>query len=207
MLAADTGFLENAFDVLNKIYFNNTLPKAIITIQSTPKAYGYFTLNKVWKDKQNSFHEINIGAEYLNRPIENVMATMVHEMVHMFCFINGIADTSNGKRYHNKRFRVEAEKRDLKIEYAQYIGYSVTSPTEKLVGVLKQHGLYEVIEHCRIAPNKIEPPPNGGGSVSKRKSSTRKYVCAGCGMSVRATKEVNIICGDCMVGMIEVVKP
>ena len=34
----------------------------------------------------------------------------------------------------NKRFKAEAEKRDLKIEYAQYIGYGVTSPTDKFVG-------------------------------------------------------------------------
>ena len=32
-----------------------------------------------------------------------------------------------------------------------------------------------------------------GGSLGKKKSSTRKYVCQHCGISVRATKDVNII--------------
>ena len=31
----------------------------------------------------------------------------------------------------------------------------------------------------------------------KKPSSTRKYVCQCCGNSVRATKDVNIICADC----------
>lgn len=37
----------------------------------------------------------------------------------------------------------------------------------------------------------------------KRPSSTRKLVCSQCGQSVRATKKVNILCGDCMMQMVE----
>lgn len=33
------------------------------------------------------------------------------------------------------------------------------------------------------------------------KCNVRKYQCPKCGNSVRATKEVNIICGDCMIKM------
>lgn len=31
----------------------------------------------------------------------------------------------------------------------------------------------------------------------KKKSSTRKYVCPKCGISIRATKEIRIACIDC----------
>ena len=41
-------------------------------------------------------------------------------------------------------------------------------------------------------------PPTAG-----RTSSTRKLVCPKCGQSVRATKEVNILCGDCLLPMLE----
>ncbi len=30
-----------------------------------------------------------------SRPIESVLATLLHEMVHLYCMINGIKDTSN----------------------------------------------------------------------------------------------------------------
>jgi len=35
------------------------------------------------------------------------------------------------------------------------------------------------------------------GGIAPRKSSSRKYACPCCGMSVRATKVVNIACLDC----------
>lgn len=211
MLASDSTLLETAFDVFNKVYFENSLPKAVITIQSSPKRFGYITVHKVWKDSEDGYHEINIGAEYIARPIENVLATLMHEMVHLYCLGNGIQDTSNGGRYHNKRFKAEAEKRDLKIEYAKYIGYSVTSPTDRFVEVIKENGLCTEIDHCRTMGSVRLPPAGGGddgsisgGSLGKKRSSTRKYICQHCGISVRATKDVNIICGDCMDVMVKV---
>lgn len=210
MLAADSALLESAYTVLNRIYFENSLPDAVITIQSSPKSYGYITVHKVWKDIKDCYHEINIGAEYLSRPIENVLATLLHEMIHLYCMVNEIKDTSNGGRYHNKQFKIEAEKRDLKIEYAKYIGYSVTSPTDRFIKVIKENGLCAEINHCRTGSSLMVPPDGGGavgiegGSPGKRKSSTRKYVCQHCGISVRATKDVFIICGNCMDTMIKV---
>ena len=212
MLPADSTLLEAAFDVLNKVYFDGSLPKAVITIQSSPKCFGHITISRVWMDNLTSYHEINIGAEYLSRPIENVLATLLHEMVHLYCMVSAIQDTSNGGRYHNKRFKAEAEKRDLKIEYAQYIGYSVTSPTDKFISVISRQGLYQNIEHCRTGVDSITPPPYPagdndtgltGGSTGKKKTSTRKYICRHCGISVRATKDVNIICGDCVDSMVK----
>lgn len=46
---------------------------------------------------------------------------------------------------------------------------------------------------------------NGGALPisTTRPSSTRKLICPCCGQSVRATKAVNILCGDCMVKMVE----
>ncbi len=41
----------------------------------------------------------------------------------------------------------------------------------------------------------------GGSTEPPKRSSTRKYVCPCCKQSIRATKEVNIICGDCMEKM------
>ena len=105
MIAQDSAMLEKAFDILNRVYFGSALPKVMITIQSRPKVYGYITTQEVWKDEAASYYEINISAEHLDRPIENVLATLQHEMVHLYCMVNGIADTSKGGRYHNKLFK------------------------------------------------------------------------------------------------------
>lgn len=101
--------LESLFDILNRVYFDNALPKPVITVQSTPKAYGHCSTKKIWKSENDGQYEINIGAEFLNRPSANTAATMCHEMVHLYCLVNEIQDTCQKGRYHNKTFKAEAE--------------------------------------------------------------------------------------------------
>ena len=62
------GYLNRIFDLLNQEFFENTLSRPTITIQSTPKAYGHFSLrDDTWISKGGAFHEINIGAGTLVR--------------------------------------------------------------------------------------------------------------------------------------------
>ena len=68
-------YLNTIFDLLNARYFEGALSRPIITIQSTPKAYGHYTLYDAWSvDGDKGMREINIGAGTLSRPIENVVA-------------------------------------------------------------------------------------------------------------------------------------
>lgn len=192
-----TKFLEDAFDALNKEYFEGALPKPIITIQTSPKAYGHFTVHEVWQDRQRKVtaHEINISAEALDRPIAKTIATLVHEMVHYYCHLNNIQDTSRGSTYHNKRFKEESEKRGLLIDYDPRIGWSITQPAPALKSFCTS-------QHWR---NKLTISRTGGMGADdpkpKRPSSTRKYVCPCCGMSVRATRDVSIMCMECEKAM------
>ena len=93
------GYLNKIFDLLNAEYFENELSRPTITIQSTPKAYGHFSLkDDTWVSTIGNSHEINIGAETLARPIEEVIATLLHEMVHYLNYKNGIQDCSASRR-------------------------------------------------------------------------------------------------------------
>lgn len=185
---------EDAFDVLNAHFFESALSKPILTIAPTPGAYGHFTLWKSWRDEKGEHYETNLGAEDIDRPLEDVICTLAHEMVHQFCKENGIKDTSRGNTYHNKNFKRECEKRYLIVEYDKRVGWGVTKPGPGLVDFVNS-GKFEP---CRIELHRqggfrtIDPA--GGGC---KQSSTRKYVCPKCGMSVRATREVNIGCLDC----------
>lgn len=187
MLKSMQEVLEDGFKVLNRVYFNNELPPVVISIMSSPRTNGHFTIGKVWRAEESHFNEINISAEHLSRPIENIMATMCHEMVHYYCQVKGIQDVSQGGRYHNKRFKEEAEKRGLSIGYAKYIGYSVTTPTEEFTAVIRDNGIVKPIDINRdgeVYTNRGTVTGTGGvaggdGSTSKKKTSTRKYVCSG----------------------------
>lgn len=197
-------FLEEAFDVLNQKYFESALQRVAITIQSTPTAHGHFTPWNSWEDSGEHLKEINLGAESLKRPVADVIATLLHEMVHYYCYVNGIKDTSRSGTYHNKRFKEECEKRDLIIKKANVIGFSITCPTEEISQLVEDHCWEERIRLYRNRKGgvgrRIEGSPEGGedkGKAVEKKSSTRKYICPICGTSVRATKVVRIACMDC----------
>ena len=204
------GYLNKVFDLLNEEFFENTLIRPTITIQSTPKAYGHFTLNDdTWVSTIGSTHEINIGAGTLARPIEDICATMLHEMVHLFNYVNGIQDCSRGNTYHNKRFKASAEAHGLIVNHSEKYGWSHTTPSEALIDFVILNGLTDILinrnENYGFFVGKTgthngtdTPPP------PPRTSSTRKYICPCCRMSVRATRTVRIACIDCDEQMIEV---
>lgn len=57
------GYLEKIFRALNARYFEGQLEEPIITIQSTPRAYGHVTVAKSWhKANGEQRHELNHGA-------------------------------------------------------------------------------------------------------------------------------------------------
>ena len=204
------GYLNKIFDLLNQEFFENALSRPTITIQSTPKAYGHFSLNKdTWISKLGGTHEINIGAGTLARPIEEVVATLLHEMVHYFNFIMGIQDCSRGNTYHNRRFKDAAEARGLIITHSEKYGYAHTEPSDELLEFCLRFGLTEILinrnEQTYFRVGGGSGAHNGAsGTVTPRTSSTRKYICPCCRMSVRATRTVRIACIDCQVQMIEV---
>lgn len=196
-------FLEEAFDILNQRFFESALSRPAITIQSTPNAHGHFTPYDAWDDSGIKLKEINLGAESLQRPVAYTIATLMHEMVHYWCHTQGIKDVSRGNTYHNKRFKEEAEKRGLIISAAPLIGYSVTQPSPELVDLVRSMRWDNRLKLYRNPKGSKSTDNTGGGDdfeppvSTKKKSSTRKYTCPKCGLTVRATKNVRIACVDC----------
>ena len=195
------GYLNKIFDLLNVTFFENVLSRPTITIQSTPRAYGHFSLREdTWVSKIGGTHEINIGAGTLARPIEDVVATLLHEMVHYYNYVCGVQDCSRGNTYHNRKFKEEAEARGLVVERSERYGWSHTSPSEALIDFVLDNGLTDILLN-RNEESGFQITGTGTHSGSSftttKKSSTRKYICPCCGMSIRATREVNIACLDC----------
>ena len=199
------GYLEKIFRAVNAKYFSGQLEEPIITVQSTPKAYGHVTVAKAWQRGESTRHELNIGAGTLDRPIENVVATLVHECVHLWNLQNGVQDCSRGGQYHNKRFKALAEQCDLQISYDPRIGWSITDPTDALCEFILEQGWTDI--HMSRIEWRYTPRGTGIGSTtgkpagSSSNSHSIKYMCPCCKNSVRATKAVNIKCADCDMTM------
>lgn len=184
--------LENLFSKFNKKFFNGELETPIITCSpdTTKGAYGWCTSWKAWKQEgqeSDGFYEINMCAEHLNRPFEETCETLIHEMVHLINLQNGIQDTSRSGMYHNKKFKVTAEEHGLVIKKDAKYGWCRSSLSEEALEYVKSlDGQAFTLVRSRV------PKVKG-----KSSSSSKKYTCPGCGSIVRATKELNIMCGDC----------
>lgn len=211
MLGSMQELLERAFKVLNITYYDGELPDPVITIMSSPRTNGHFTVGRVWKESDEQKHEINISAEHLDRPIENIIATLQHECIHYYCSLNGIQDTSQNGRYHNKNFKREAEARGLIITQGKYIGWSITEPSPAFIKILNQYNITKPMDINRDG-ELLFPFGLGGGNGSggkptaKKKTSTRKYICPKCANSFRATKDISVMCLDCFETFVKVEK-
>lgn len=202
--------LEHMFNALNTDFWGGELPPVIITVQSKPGTYGHSSRAKVWQRKEDSLYEINVAAEVLSYPVEETIDTLLHEMVHIYCRMNEIKEVSNGTAYHNKRFKEIAEGHGLMCVYTgSRYGWN-TTPGDKLIEYAIEKGWNEI----QISRTTLQPIRIGAAGASqtgapqaqgvKAPSSTRKLICPQCGQTVRATKKVNILCGDCMLQMVEV---
>ena len=213
--------LDKLFAVLNLRYFDNKLVKPVIVVQSNGKetnVLGHCSTRRVWSDltKMQEYYEISIAAEYLYRPFVNIAETLLHEMVHLSNLQNGIQDCSRGGFYHNKRFKATAEEAGLIVEYSNKYGWAFTKPTDETIKFFESVSVdKDEFKLTRNSLMKLIPLDNDNGIINgngmdgnpsdrpKRKGSFRKYVCTICGVSVRATKDVNVKCGDCDMVMVK----
>jgi predicted transcriptional regulator len=194
--------LYKIFDNLNKEFFEDKLIKPVILVQAKTKKHvlGTCTTNPVWlnkKDEQkDAKYEITLSGEYLNRELKEIVGTMIHEMVHLYCALNNLKDTSNNCVYHNKKFKEEAEKRGCIIQKAQTIGWSVTTLKPETEELIKKFNIDDTAFDYYRKAFLIEDP-------EKKKQVSHKYCCPKCGTKFSHYKKLNLICGNCNVNFEE----
>ncbi len=193
--------LHRAFKLFNDELFDGALPEPAIII--APKgnkslALGWCTVGKVWKNDvtQEERYEINIVAEALNRGIYPVMSTLLHEMVHLHNLVYEIKDVSRGGTYHNGRFKRIAETHGLIVEHRDRIGWSHTYLQGTTMDLIDSADFDEAV----FSFGRRDLDDTDGIERNKKKEkkgSVRKYVCPRCHGIIRASRQVNVICGDC----------
>ena len=207
--------LQRMFKLLNVTYFNSELERPVIAIltDSTSGSYGWISVNKVWSSKDNAwFREINLCAEYLNRPVELVITTLMHEMVHLLNIQRGVQDTSRSGTYHNQNFRTAAEARGLIVTKHSTYGFCITQPSPEFTELVKDNcraGCFK-LERMKLYRDGTPKVTITGGdgrekTITRTKGSSRKYMCPLCGLIVRSTKDISgkILCLDCNTQFLE----
>lgn len=202
--------LEAGFDYLNKRFYEGTLPRPVITLAEGAKAraMGWYSLYKPWhlKDSDVVACELNVASDYLDRGFEEVVTTLAHEMVHCYNYEHDIKDCARSGSRHNKRFKETAEQHGMhwnpptdESSQADYkrVGYARVSFNDDVKDEVME-AMRPLCEALVLYRDKRKAKDKN----SKSKSSVIKYVCPCCGNSVRATKEVQIMCMDCNEPMV-----
>ena len=187
--------LMQAFNAINSHFYKGELEKPIITVKEGKKknAYGWIETSKNWIQGKTERYEINISCDYIGeRTVAETIATLMHEMAHLYNIQNEIKDTSRAGIYHNTKFKETAEAHGLQISYNEHIGWSLTRLTPEAEKWVDENINIKGFSVYKLTKEKI----NKG--TAKPKQSMRKLVCPSCGLIVRVTKpNVKLLCVEC----------
>lgn len=107
------GFLIYAYDLINQKFFNNELPRCLITLQRKSRAYGYFSANRFYNvDSKDSTDEIALNPSILSlSQYEELLSTLAHEMCHLWQFHFSSNPKKKGKQsaYHDNEWAKKME--------------------------------------------------------------------------------------------------
>lgn len=153
--------------------------------------YGWYCAN-AWQDSLSGqrFAEIVINADTLDRPAEEVLTTLIHELVHAYAEAMDLKDTSRRGTYHNAVFADLAMKAGLNVERHQTRGHVTAglSPLgHRVYGDLIQPLVALLRLHRNAGPDR-DPDPGGVTGTpgvppdpDDDEPAPSKYVMAQCG--------------------------
>jgi len=222
--------LQSALDYFNHELFDGLLPPCLITLQRKKSTFGYFVPGRfVHRKSRESVDEIALNPTYFATvPIEEILQTIVHEMVHQWQYHYGKPSRSG---YHNKEWAEKMESIGLmpsstgkpggkrtgqkmsdyiasggKFEAAcktlldnRFIIPWVDKRIDRQIAIQLLSGDYE-LEGVDTATLGIDMAELETISNENR-SNREKYSCPSCGNNVWGKPGMNIECGDCHQAM------
>lgn len=206
------GLIEKLARVLSK-YVGDKLGKPIetmpiFTLTTGKRCYGYTTTYAKWKTQDGGKHEIGISAEYWEDTIE-LVDTITHEFIHIWNLENNIQDVSRGGYYHNKKFKDACDKCGLGTFHDDGIGWNTNGNlNDELMEIACNFDSEKMtVEAPPAYPVMGSPNTNGTAgqtaTVGGKKKTVWRNECPNCKAVARTTKKIPLICGTCMIKMVD----
>lgn len=146
-------------------------------------------------------HEVVVVAEHLDRTIEDIIATLLHEAAHALNFERGIRDCTRSQ-YHNQKFKAAAEELGLEVTQVPHYGFALTTMPRLTADLytVETAGLSVVLMH-RKADLLPSERPNGGPTNGtsdhdkttdndKDKGGRNKKAACTCPFNIRVSRKV-----------------
>jgi hypothetical protein len=180
--------LERAYRELKPL-FPDGIPgdDPVVTIQPSRSGSSLGALTPcAWENQQGrEVNEISIAAEHLAGSVEDIMGTLLHEMVHHANALKGVADGSGPRGYHTRVFRDLARAVGLTVECDGRHGWAITRLGAKARrAVLRFKPQKHAFEMFRKRPEPHQGP-----------TKMRKWSC-GC-TTVRCATDLRATCEEC----------
>lgn len=205
---------QHAYDFFNEHLFAGQLPPCLITLQRHHRSYGYFCGNR-WTNQTGTIRdEIAMNpAHFITRSVEEVLSTLVHEMVHLWQHHSGTPSRSG---YHNGEWATTMETVGLMPTHSgspggQRTGQHMThyilddGPFARRCQELLATGF--LLSWHDHAPKEALASGGGGeptGSLTKTTGKRTKYTCPSCGLNAWAKPQITLLCGDCQTALVAV---
>lgn len=165
-------------------------PIILIQTKGRKSALGWMG-PRLWRGEDGEANEISVSAEYLGeRSVEEVLGTLLHEMVHHANACWGIKDCS-GAQYHNGRFKALCEHVGLAVEKYPGRGWASTAWTDERLAWVREHvdmdkGA-EAFKMARVTQVRDKQP-----------TRMKLWECE-CAkpIKIRSTKELDVTCNVC----------
>jgi predicted SprT family Zn-dependent metalloprotease len=195
--------LTAAYDFLNRELFDSGLPPCLITMQRHKGAYGYFSGERFANttDPKEVTDEIALNPAHFatRKPIE-VLATLAHEMVHLWQHHHGKPPR---KSYHDKQWAAKMHEIGLTPTATGEPGGKETG--QKMLHIIDENGRFTSTVTKLLAENPTilyADLNNDNKTVRKKKKASKtKYTCPSCGLNAWAKPETLLICGNCLKPM------
>lgn len=117
------------FNHLNKGIFNGKLEVPSFLIQLEKKVVFRFACDLAVGDDRVSHHHLIIGSRIVQLTSDEILEELLHEMVHMSNYSQGIIDTT-ANSYHNRHFMNSALAAGFYVARHKTRGWSITSLNE-----------------------------------------------------------------------------
>lgn len=193
--------LNQAYAFFNERLFDSTLPGCLITMQRKRGAYGYFANQRFGtRDETEITDEIALNpSHFKERTPEQILSTLVHEMVHLWQFRFGNPSRTG---YHNKEWAAKMKELGLPSSSTGQPGGKETG--QRVSHYIDEQGLF--IQHCcELLHQGVDLPyievwNNQQKEAQRKKAASKtKYSCHTCGMNAWAKPNSKLICGACLL--------
>jgi predicted SprT family Zn-dependent metalloprotease len=186
---------QEAYDFFNKELFGGALPSVLVTLQRKAKMKGYFSAERfAGRSAQETAHELALNPDHFGRTDEEILSTLVHEMVHVWQKTYGKAPRTG---YHDREWAAKMKEVGLFPSHTGEPGGKETG--QRVTHYILPGGAFAAgVARLRATGFALrwQSRVDEGGRQKKAASKT-KYTCPNCGRNAWAKPGSELICGGC----------